>query len=283
VTNNLPTGYTIVSTSATVGTVADRAWTIGSLANGASETLTMVVTVLPTGTYPYTVSILGTETDPSTLNNSGLVTVMPVSPKIDLSVSQTVSENAPVVDTDVTFVVSVQNNGLNEATGVTVNDVLGAGYTLMSATPSSGTWSAPVWTIGKMASGAKVDLTIVVKVKETGGYDNAATVSGIETDSNTSNNSVTKTTIPVPPVSAKVTYENDIKPLLVASCATCHTTGYQKKWNVYSVAKANISNIINRVSRAKGTAGFMPQGGEKLSDANIALLNQWVTDGLLEK
>ena len=77
VTNNLPTGYSLVSTNATAGTVSERAWTIGSLASGKSETLTMVATVLPEGFYPFTVSILGVESDPSTLNNSGLVTIVP--------------------------------------------------------------------------------------------------------------------------------------------------------------------------------------------------------------
>jgi len=78
VTNNLPTGYTITSSTATAGTVGNRAWTIGSLASGKSETLTIVATVLPTGFYPFSVSILGAEPDNSTLNNSGLVTVIPV-------------------------------------------------------------------------------------------------------------------------------------------------------------------------------------------------------------
>jgi len=77
VTSNLPTGYTMVSSSATAGTVEARAWTIGSLASGKSETLTMVATVLPEGFYPFTVSILGYEPDPDPLNNSGLVTIVP--------------------------------------------------------------------------------------------------------------------------------------------------------------------------------------------------------------
>jgi uncharacterized repeat protein (TIGR01451 family) len=77
VTDNLPTGYTFTSKSATAGTVNDRAWTIGNLASGQSETLTLVATVLPTGFYPFSVSILGAEPDNSTLNNTGLVTVVP--------------------------------------------------------------------------------------------------------------------------------------------------------------------------------------------------------------
>jgi uncharacterized repeat protein (TIGR01451 family) len=77
VTNNLPTGYTFTSHSATAGTVGERAWTIGNLASGKSETLTLVATVLPEGFYPFTVSILGDEPDPDPLSNSGIAPVTP--------------------------------------------------------------------------------------------------------------------------------------------------------------------------------------------------------------
>jgi len=77
VTNNLPTGYTILSANATAGTVGERAWTIGTMANGKSETLTIVATVLPEGFYPFTVSILGDEPDPDPMSNSGIVPVTP--------------------------------------------------------------------------------------------------------------------------------------------------------------------------------------------------------------
>jgi len=78
ITNNLPTGYTFTNQTATAGIISDRAWTIGNLASGKSETLTVVATVLPTGFYPFTVSILGHETDPSPANNSGIAPIVPI-------------------------------------------------------------------------------------------------------------------------------------------------------------------------------------------------------------
>ena len=109
-------------------------------------------------------------------------------------------------------------------------------------------------------------------------------LNSIETDSNIGNNTATIATVPIPLIS-KVTYDKDIKPLLVASCTPCHVTGgtQPKKWDVYATAKSNISKIIDRTGRAQGSAGFMPNGGTKLSTENLALLQQWVTDGLLEK
>ncbi len=285
VTDNLPTGYMLVSSTATIGTVGNRAWTIGSLKIGATATLTMVVTVLPTGIYPHSVSILGSETDPSTLNNSALVTVVPVNPKVDLALTQTVNNSAPVVGTDVTFKITVKNNGTIEASGVTVSNSLPSGYTFVSATPSAGSWTAPTWTIGKLAGGASIDMSVVAKVNASGSYANTATVTGTEADSNTANNTATTTTVPVPAVTAKVTYDKDIKPLLTTSCTPCHVAGGSQPnhWDVYATTKSNINAIIDRTGRAQGSGGFMPNGGTKLSASDLALLSQWVTDGLLEK
>jgi uncharacterized repeat protein (TIGR01451 family) len=285
VTDNLPTGYTFISKTPTAGTLTDRAWVIGNLKSGASETLTVVATVLAQGVHTYSVSILGAQPDPNSLNGISEVVVVPKQPYVDMAVSLTVSNTAPNVGDDVTFVITVKNDGLIDASGVAVNNALPAGYAFVSAAPSVGTWTAPTWTIGGVNNGASATLSIVAKVNPTGSYANAATVTSTETDSNTGNNTATIATVPIPPVTAKITYDHDIKSIFVTSCTPCHLSGgtHPKKWDDYTTAKANISNIISRVSKTQGSSGFMPKGGTKLSDTNIALLNQWVTDGLLEK
>ena len=70
------------------------------------------------------------------------------------------------------------NAGPSAATGVSVSDILSSGYTLVSATPSTGTWTAPNWTIGNLANGANATLTIVATVNATGPYGNTATITG---------------------------------------------------------------------------------------------------------
>jgi hypothetical protein len=55
------------------------------------------------------------------------------------------------------------------------------------------------------------------------------------------------------------------------------------KWDDYTTVKNKISVILDRVQRESTAAGFMPKGGTKLSVTNIALLNKWVADGVLEK
>ena len=172
----LPAGYTLVSATPSVGTWASSTWTVGNLANGSGATLTVISKVNSTGPYSNTATIMGSETDPTAANNIAIKTTVPVAPpSTDISVTQTVSNGAPVVGTQVTFSVKVLNNGAIEATGVSVSDVLPAGYTLVSATPSIGTWVAPNWTVGKMTGGSSANLLIVAKVLETGPYENTAT------------------------------------------------------------------------------------------------------------
>jgi hypothetical protein len=83
----------------------------------------------------------------------------------------------------------------------------------------------------------------------------------------------------------KITYMADVKPLLTGLCAPCHVAGgtHPSKWDEYNPTKNNINSIINRVKRNPGEQGFMPQGGAKLSDEDIAILEKWVVDGVLEQ
>jgi len=86
------------------------------------------------------------------------------------------------------------------------------------------------------------------------------------------------------PIPEKVTYNQDVKPILVASCTPCHMPGgaNPNKWDDYTQVKGKISVILDRVQRTPGSTGFMPKVGNQLTAAQIATLKQWVTDGLLE-
>jgi gliding motility-associated-like protein/uncharacterized repeat protein (TIGR01451 family) len=72
-------GYTYVSTTATNGTYdpATGVWTIDSLNNGASDTLTITTTVNSTGSYVSTATIEGNEDDGNIDNNSSTTITYP--------------------------------------------------------------------------------------------------------------------------------------------------------------------------------------------------------------
>ncbi|PHS03738.1 MAG: hypothetical protein COA88_15190 [Kordia sp.] len=115
----------------------------------------------------------------------------------DLSISKVVDNATPNIGDTVTFSITALNNGPSDATGVTIVENLPNGYTLVSATPSVGTWVAPNWIVGSLANGATEILTVVVTVNCNGNYTNTVFISGNETDPDVTNNSASELTIPI--------------------------------------------------------------------------------------
>ncbi|OGO12504.1 MAG: hypothetical protein A2Y53_01855 [Chloroflexi bacterium RBG_16_47_49] len=100
---------------------------------------------------------------------------------------------------DVTYTITVTNNGPAYATGVTVTDVLDASLTLVSATPSQGAPCTGAGTItcnlGSMLNGSSATVTVVATTSLTPGMiGSTASVTAAEPDPNASNNSAMQTT-----------------------------------------------------------------------------------------
>lgn len=113
----------------------------------------------------------------------------------DLQVTKTVDNLTPNVGNTSVFTITAVNNGPYKASGVTVKDVLPAGYTFVSATPSTGTWTDPDWTIGNLTNGASAVLSITATVNASGPYANTAVITGNDTDLDLSNNTSTITPV----------------------------------------------------------------------------------------
>lgn len=153
---------------------------------------------------------------------------------------------------------------------------------VLSSSESETTFS---WTVvqngvsgGAAGSGSKIEQILTL----TGTASGTATYTVIPTANGTPGNAIT---VEVTVNSLKVTYLANVKPILTTSCTPCHMAGgvNPNKWDEYAATKAKITGILDRVQRDPSATGFMPKGGTKLSDANIAILNKWVADGLLEQ
>ncbi len=95
---------------------------------------------------------------------SAVLTVFYCNPEIKVTKTDNEVAIAPVLEGDnVTFTITIESLGINPVTNLVVNDALPSGLTLVSATPSYGTWTDPNWTIGTMNAGEVHTLTVVAQ------------------------------------------------------------------------------------------------------------------------
>jgi uncharacterized repeat protein (TIGR01451 family) len=217
-----PPGVSIVSITPTNGTSfaqttpPDGTWTVGDLPRGESAILTVVLTVgaaTASGTDVITNAVAVTAANEPRINtqDDSISTSSSVTREVDLVVSQTESAATVVAGSatgNLTYVVTVSNNGPSNASGVVLAEdlALPAGVTLISATPSAGTSFAHTtgpdgtWTVGNLAKNASATLTIQVTAGATAApgtnvISSAATVTASnETRINTGNDAITTST-----------------------------------------------------------------------------------------
>jgi len=208
VADPLPAGLQYVSSTASVGSydVATGAWTVGTVAAAASETLTITARVLAPASGPAlpqtnTATVTSTTPDPNPDNNTGSSTETPK--QADLAVLKAVSDTTPNVGDTITFVIFVTNLGPDTATNVVVNDRLPVGLSFVSATADQGSYDAGagLWTVGTVAAGGFALLEVVATVDAPASgvpaaATNTATVSGTEYDPDPSNNTDSATETP---------------------------------------------------------------------------------------
>ena len=189
VTDVLPSGYAFVNATPSNGLYNPLigSWMLGSLANGASETLLLTAMVLPSGQYANTAELTGlteTDVDSSPANNDGTEddqqTVAPVPVQIsDLLLRKFVNVLSPLVGQQVIFDLNLSNEGPSDVTGVQVLDLLPTGYTYVSDYSTAGTYdsSTGIWQLnGIIANGTTETLSIVATVNPTGDYFNVTEV-----------------------------------------------------------------------------------------------------------
>ncbi len=117
----------------------------------------------------------------------------------DLGITKVVNNTNPKLNEFINFTINATNNGPDDATGVTVNDLLPAGLQYVSD-DSGGAYNSTtgVWTIGNLANGVSALLNIIAKVVLSNvNITNTAYVTGCEFDPYLANNTA-NTTINVP-------------------------------------------------------------------------------------
>ena len=199
ISDAVPSGTTFVSaTPSGNGTFSNGVWSlVDPLPPGSSATLSISTTVnsgLAGGAKLINTAEVSAadQNDPDSNPNNDdgdqseddeAMAMVQLNPQIDLELTKTVNATTVIPGDQVTWTINLSNNAANantDATGVTVEDVLPAGVTFISATPSSGTFNGSTWTLGNpIAPGGSETLSILTTVNANAGnsVENVAQVS----------------------------------------------------------------------------------------------------------
>jgi large repetitive protein len=201
-TDSLPAQFLYQSYSATKGACTGTSTitcTPGVVIPGEIVTITLVGRVNPAaspGTIMNTVIVTSTSPDPDPGNNSATENTTITGGTADLQITKQDMIDPVRAGELLTYIITINNAGPSNASGVMVSDSLPVGVTLQSATSSQGSCILSQCNLGGIAAIGRATITMTVSVdpSATGVIANTATLSANETDPNMANNSAQVTT-----------------------------------------------------------------------------------------
>ena len=115
----------------------------------------------------------------------------------DLAISLTETPDPVTVNNELTYIVTITNNGPESATGTQMSTSLPASVTFVSVSASQGSCTGTTMVncqLNTLASGSKATVTLTVKPTASGGLSLSVNVSGSTADSTAENNTATVVT-----------------------------------------------------------------------------------------
>ena len=183
----LPEGLILVNYTATKGIYDKGMWVMCCLEKGEVQRLEIVSRVNRTGKITNVATINADEYDSNQTNNVDNESIdVPLA--VDLQVVIEVNNTNPIFAEKVNWMITVTNNGPDNATGVVLEDILPDGLVFVESSPSVGSFGNDVWNIGSVNVGKTVTLNITTIPNELGNIVNDVKVGAAEYDWNMSNN-----------------------------------------------------------------------------------------------
>lgn len=184
VDDGMPEGVTLTSSASSQGTCQESLRAVicdlGSLAAGASATVTITVVPPAAGTIVNTATVTADSVDdPNPVDNAATATTTVIT-SADLGLTMVDSPDPVGKNKTLTYTVAIGNAGPTAATGVVVRDSLPAAVTYLSATATQGTCATLVQkvtcSLGALAKGDTATVTIAVRPTVGGTVTNTADV-----------------------------------------------------------------------------------------------------------
>jgi uncharacterized repeat protein (TIGR01451 family) len=203
VTDTLPTGTTLVSTTPSLGTVTNNGaglltWTIPSLAKDAFATLALELQANAVGRITNVAVVASGATDLNPDNDTASAVASIVASSADLALSLVGAPSPVSLGDYLTYTITVSNGGPATATAVTLVDKLPSGVVFVSAAPAGYTVSGQTVTftnLGDLGSDATTTATIVVQPTVLDTITDTASCSSTVTDPLKGNNAASVKTV----------------------------------------------------------------------------------------
>lgn len=190
----------------------------------------------------------------------GFANLISVSAVNDLAVNVSDSPDLVILGNDVTYTVTITNNGPFAATGVVLTDALRGSIALASATPSQGTCTSAggviTCVLGTLAGGASATVTIVGTTTGLGVLTNSANVTRDEPDGYEANNTDQETTT----VNLPVITISDVNTRLILGVPTPNDDVTVTEGDL-GTTNANFAVRLSAASRLPVSVGFFTSEG----------------------
>lgn len=187
----LPEGLILVEYYASKGSYGNGIWSGCCLEKGEEEYLELICKINKTGRLVNLATIYANEYDPNLTNNNDSEMInIPLS--CDISIIKEVNNKNPFYGDEITWIITITNNGPDSASDIVVREELPNGLILTNYTTSAGNYNNGIWSIASLAKGETQKLTINCVVDKLGEIINFVEVTANEHDWNLSNNNATK-------------------------------------------------------------------------------------------
>ena len=183
----IPDGLILINLTVSKGVYEDDLWTMDSLEKDEVQRLEIISRVNKTGNITNIVVASAEEYDPNLTNNEDNETI-DVPPAVDIEVIQDVNNSNPYFGEEITWRITIKNNGPDNGTQVQLTDILPKSLIFTGYNATKGEYSDGIWNVSTLEVGEVEYLNITSIANETGIIINDAQATSYEYDWNMSNN-----------------------------------------------------------------------------------------------